>query len=303
MHFSLFIVSIFLLFTVGYDFFFTVISINGAGAISSRLSALISTLFLKMNYALKTRRVLKYSGMSVILSLIIWWIGGLWLGFYILILSDDLSVVTSSNELAADLSEKFYYSGYVLSTMGNGDFKPGTSLWQIVIGIFSFSGFIFITTAMTYLISVSSAVIHKRSLALFITDMMLLDEYENKVKYLYENESTLRNMINRHIQNHLAYPILHYFFSMDKKASFSFGLWELNGLLISIQDNSESLPHKLKPLVQAVDSYLDKMSAAFIPRLQRENETEGVNSDDLRKEQLRHLLISDGWNVKEIDIK
>lgn len=297
MHWPLFLVSVLLLFTIGYDFFFTVISINGAGPISSRLSALISTVFLKMNYALKTRKVLKYSGVSVILSLIIWWIGGLWLGFYLLILSDEPSVVTASSGTVADASDKFYYSGYVLSTMGNGDFVSGSSRWQIVIAVFSFSGFIFITTAMTYLISVSSAVIHKRSLALFITDMIVLDEDEDRMNCLYENEADLRSMINRHNQNHLAYPVVHYFFSMDKKASFSFGLWELNEVIVSIQNNHAHRPHKLKPLIQAIDSYLNTMSEAFIPRVQKDNETEVVDSGKLRKEQLHNLLQSDGWNL------
>jgi hypothetical protein len=298
MHYPLFLVSIFLLLTISYDFFFSVISINGAGSISSRLSALISTVFLRLSCLSKSRKILKYSGAIVILSLIIWWIGGLWFGFYLLILSDDLSVVSASSGIMADVSDKFYYSGYVLSTMGNGDFVPGSSRWQIVIAVFSFSGFIFITTAMTYLISVSSAVIHKRSLALFITDIMVLDDYVDKVNCLNANAADLRSMINRHNQNHLAYPVVHYFFSMDKETSFSFGLWELNNLLLSIQNNSTYFPNKLKPLIHAVDNYLNTMSEAFIPRVQKDIKSEKVSLDDFRKQQLLKLLESDGWDLK-----
>lgn len=296
MTWSLFIFSFLLLSTVGYDFFFTVISINGAGSVSVRLSGWISRIFLTLSNSQKEREVLKYCGVFIILSLIIWWIGGLWLGFYILLLAGDQSVVSSSTEIATDAFDKFYYSGYVLSTMGNGDFKPGTSLWQIVIGAFSFSGFIFITTAMTYLISVSSAVIDKRSLGLYISDMMALDKEEDKINCIYENANDLRTMINRHNQNHLAYPIVHYFFSMDKKTSFSIGLWNLNALLISIQNKSAYESYKIKPLIHAVDSYLNTISEVSIPEVQRSKESEGVELGKLRKEQLFNLLKSDGWD-------
>lgn len=285
MNFVILLLTILLLVIVIWDFFSTVISINGAGIVSSRITALISWIFLKLKSQQNSRSILKCSGVSVISSLIIWWIGGLWLGFLLLLVSDSNSVINVSTNEIASLSDKFYYSGYVLSTMGNGDFVPGSPRWQIVIAVFSFSGFIFITTAMTYLISVSSAVIHKRSLALFITDMMVLDQHEDKVNCLYENEADMRGMINRHNQNHLAYPVVHYFFSMDKKTSFSIGLWNLNTLLISIQNKPAYQSHKINPLIHAVDNYLNTMSEAFIPKVQGSNESEGVEPDKLRKEQ------------------
>jgi hypothetical protein len=300
MNWSLFIASVLLLFTVAYDFFFTVISINGAGLVSSRLSGWISELFLNLNKAVKGRKMLNYCGVSIILSLIIWWIGGLWLGFYLLILSDERSVVTASTGIAADVSDKFYYSGYVLSTMGNGDFVPGSPCWQIVIAVFSFSGFIFITTAMTYLISVSSAVIHKRSLSLYINDIMTLNE-EDRINCLYENAAKIRNMINRHNQNHFAYPVVHYFFSTDKKTSFSIGLWKLNALLTSIQNDSGHPSHKVMPLIRSIDNYLSTMSEAFIPK----NEGNPGKNDDgsnLKKLQLIKLLNSDGWYAAKKEI-
>ncbi|MBD3627750.1 potassium channel family protein [Cyclobacterium sp.] len=296
MNWILFITSVVLLLTVIHDFFFTVISINGAGPISSKFSALISTLFLKMKSALKTRKVLKYSGVSVILALTIWWIRGLWLGFYLLILSDDLSVFTASTRIAADAFDKIYYSGYVLSTMGNGDFVPGSSRWQIVIAVFSFSGFIFITTAMTYLISVSSAVIYKRSFGLYISDMMAFDKEQDKINCIYENANILRTMVNRHNQNHLAYPVVHYFFSIDREASFSVGLWNLNELLAAIQNKSEYHTYKVIPLIRAIDGYLETIGQSFIPKAQDYATRSEMSIKNFREQQIDNLLKSDGWD-------
>ncbi|MBI0398120.1 potassium channel family protein [Cyclobacterium marinum] len=297
----LFLATLLLLIII-WDFFFTVLSISGAGFVSSMISALISTVFLKLSRFLKNREVLNYSGVSVILSLIIWWIGGLWLGFFLLLVSDSDSVVNTSTHEMASLSDKFYYSGYVLSTMGNGDFKPGSSTWQIVIAFFPFSGFIFITTAMTYLISVSSAVIFKRSLAHSITDIMVLDNYDDRINCLYENTDDIRNRINQHNQNHLAYPVVHYFFSLDKKASFSVGLWELNAMLTSLQNDPTHPLNKLKPLNQAIDNYLSSMGEAFIPKVQSNSENEGEDSVKKRRTQLHNLLKSDGWHLNQIEM-
>jgi|TARA_R110000737_G_scaffold352871_1_gene400764 hypothetical protein len=266
------------------------------------ISALISTVFLKLSRLLKNREVLNYSGVSVILSLIIWWIGGLWLGFFLLLVSDSDSVVNTSTHEMASISDKFYYSGYVLSTMGNGDFKPGSSTWQIVIAFFPFSGFIFITTAMTYLISVSSAVIFKRSLAHSITDIMGLDNYDERINCLYENTDNIRNRINQHNQNHLAYPVVNYFYSLDKKASFSVGLWELNAMLTSLQNDPTQPLNKLKPLNQAIDNYLSSMGEAFIPKVQSNSENEGEDSVKKRRKQLQNLLKSDGWHLNQIEM-
>ncbi|AEL28268.1 potassium channel family protein [Cyclobacterium marinum] len=294
--------AILLLLIIIWDFFITVLSISGAGFVSSMISALISTVFLKLSRLLKNREVLNYSGVSVILSLIIWWIGGLWLGFFLLLVSDSDSVVNTSTHEMASISDKFYYSGYVLSTMGNGDFKPGSSTWQIVIAFFPFSGFIFITTAMTYLISVSSAVIFKRSLAHSITDIMGLDNYDERINCLYENTDNIRNRINQHNQNHLAYPVVHYFYSLDKKASFSVGLWELNAMLTSLQNDPTQPLNKLKPLNQAIDNYLSSMGEAFIPKVQSNSENEGEDSVKKRRKQLQNLLKSDGWHLNQIEM-
>lgn len=294
--------AILLLLIIIWDFFITVLSISGAGFVSSMISALISTVFLKLSRLLKNREVLNYSGVSVILSLIIWWIGRLWLGFFLLLVSDSDSVVNTSTHEMASISDKFYYSGYVLSTMGNGDFKPGSSTWQIVIAFFPFSGFIFITTAMTYLISVSSAVIFKRSLAHSITDIMGLDNYDERINCLYENTDNIRNRINQHNQNHLAYPVVHYFYSLDKKASFSVGLWELNAMLTSLQNDPTQPLNKLKPLNQAIDNYLSSMGEAFIPKVQSNSENEGEESVKKRRKQLQNLLKSDGWHLNQIEM-
>lgn len=113
-----------------------------------------------------SKKPLKLIGVFILLCTLILWLLLLWIGLCMMLMSEERSIVTSTKEETADVLDKVYYSGYVLSTMGNGDFKPADQFWQIVTSLFSFAGFVFITTTISYFVSVSSAIINKRTLSL-----------------------------------------------------------------------------------------------------------------------------------------
>ena len=66
---------------------------------------------------------------------------------------------------------KNLFTGYTLSTLGNGDFKPGTSFWRIYTVIISLSGLSILTIAITYLVQVLTAEISKRRLSIYIATL------------------------------------------------------------------------------------------------------------------------------------
>jgi hypothetical protein len=49
--------------------------------------------------------------------------------------------------------------------MGNGDYKSPSNFWRLFTFILSFSGFMLITTAVTYMLPVLSADVAKRKLS------------------------------------------------------------------------------------------------------------------------------------------
>ncbi len=51
-------------------------------------------------------------------------------------------VVNGTTGMPAYKTERFYYTAYVLSTLGIGDFVPGNDHSRVITGILSFSGFI-----------------------------------------------------------------------------------------------------------------------------------------------------------------
>ena len=315
-----------------YDFFNTTLSSNGASFMTHRVSHLIWQSFLHISRISDSPPVLKSAGISVILSLIILWLGLLWLGLFLILLGDYDSVVTAAKGLPASALDKLYYSGYVLSTMGNGDFKPGSTRWQLVTAVFSFAGFIFITTAMTYVISVASAIIDKRSLSLFIANMgdspqeLLTNAWDGEsLSGLTSVATELRQMINRHVQNHRAYSALHFFHSGRKRSSIAINIVKLDEALsialLLFDPVTEQDRRALRPLRNALSTYLDTLDKTFVRSAQEIDVLPDLS--DLQGEQMKVLtepaaiekkwreltsrrkllagfLYNNGWNWKEV---
>jgi len=313
------------------DFFYTTVSFNGAGVVARNTSSALAAVFLWMNERTKSRKLFRYSGLTHILSLIGLWIGLLWVGFFLLLMSDPGSIVEAGSGSAASTLTKLYVSGYTLSTLGVGDYVPGTEGWQIIMSAFSFAGFIFITTAMTYLMSLTTAVIHKRNLSMFIANMG--ESPEEIIANSYNGESflgllnvapTLRDMINKHSQNHFAHPAVHYFYSISKEESLSVNITNLDealSIIFHLGKKPVFVPHELRTLRKAIDSYLDSIGHNFFspvkqaikhtPDFKRLEERDIISSSRQtpkeyaaafadRRTLLGGLLKSNGWSWQDI---
>lgn len=322
------IIGIGLVIVTAFDFFYTTVSFNGAGVMARYISSAIAFLFLSVNKITRSRFLFKFSGMTHILILVVLWIGLLWTGLFLMLMGDPDSVLHAPSGAQASVINKFYFSGYVLSTLGNGQYIPASGSWQIVVATFSFAGFIFITTAMTYLMNLTSAVIHKRSLSLFISNLgetpeaILANTYTgNGFSRLTEVVPTLQQMINKHNQNHYAHPGVHYFYSVPREESLSVNLTNLDEALTILQlhvKKEESLEQDLRPLRDAINKFLKTIEHHFItsfetesrqtPNLQQLHEQEIPLTDEEREEPevatrralLNGLLQSTGWKWKDI---
>lgn len=216
----------------------------------------------------------------------------------------------------------------MLSTLGNGQYIPNSGTWQIIIAAFSFAGFIFITTAMTYLMNLTSAVIHKRELSLFISNLgvtpeeILFNSYNGtNFKRLTRLAPDLQQMINKHSQNHYAHPGVHYFYSIPRDQSLSVNLTNLDEAITLLETrvkNDTSIDEDLRPLRNAIDKFLRTIQHHFIKTSDLEIECKpdfqhlkqsGISIDnELFKEIRTHkrrmllsgLLQSSGWSWKDI---
>lgn len=245
------------------DFFHTTLSGNGFGKISAFVNKGLSSLILKN----KNKALFKYSGLVHVLVTTGVWVLLLLLGIYLIYISEGEMVVNTKTGVPATYLERFYFMCYVVSTLGNGDFVPGNSLNRIFTGIFSFSGFILFTTALTYFLSVVKAVLQKKQLALYIssmgTDVEHLYVYlsvENNSQLLEENAHQLRKMIIVASSAYIFFPVVQYFLTDEKRASTELQLARLHEVLLVLQNNfaanSDSYK-RIHSLRKSISYYLD----------------------------------------------
>ncbi|MDX1602461.1 MAG: ion channel [Salinimicrobium sediminis] len=241
-------IGLLLLVLIICDFFFTTLSGSGAGFISKPVASFAYRGLRKFSGP-SNRRVFKYSGLIVNLAVLLIWILIVWFGLF-LVFSSNPDGITNSNSRPANWVERLYYTGYIISTLGLGNFKPTTAFFEIITSIFSFFGFIFFTSSMTYLISVSSAVIRKRTLSRSIFNLgSSPSEMAEKLLALnpsYRDQQLLRlqEEIDKHMVSHQAYPVVHFYSHQNPDNCFSINFVRLDEALNSLLngENNEK-PH------------------------------------------------------------
>ncbi|MDT0688791.1 ion channel [Salegentibacter sp. F188] len=301
-----------------HDFFYTTLSGSGAGFIAEIVS-IFSDKVIQVVVQLTGRNAYNYQGLFVNLMILSTWLLLIWGGLH-LIYSSNPEGLTNSSGRVANNWERLYFTGYTLSTLGMGNFKPTTAFFEILTSCFSFFGFIFFTSSMTYFLSVSSSLVNKRSLSKGIyslgnTPQRIAEKFRAVDPYFsYQKFLNLQEMVSKHSVNHNSYPVIHFYTEKDKTDSFSINITRLDEA-ISILLNSEkdeNLLAELEPLRSSVTSFLKNMDTNFSRSLPRVGDSvnsadlpyilNGKNSEELieRRRILERLLRSEGFNWKDV---
>ncbi|UII21375.1 potassium channel family protein [Fulvivirga ligni] len=313
-----------------YDIVRTTINNNGAGLLSSRIASSVWNLIFWISGKKGDSKILAQAGLIIIITLVHTWILATWFGYTLIFASDPDSIVISSSKEATIFQEKFYYVGYTLSTMGNGDMVANSLTWKVFSVIVSFSGLIYLTLAITYLIPLLSAVVAKRKLSAYIFFLgstpveMLNNGWDGDgFKNLQQHFRELADLILHHKERHLLYPILHYFHSTDDKYAAPKTLTVLDEaitILLYHPDLKEKF-HKLdvKVLRNTLDEYLITLNSTYIGKSKENPSTPDLNLlkmtssegneklkpvfDKLRERRtlLAGLVKKDGWIWKDIN--
>lgn len=292
MNYILFAIGAFLVCLVFAEVFITTLAPRGSSSVTEWLRAGTWKIFHWLSGGNGTRKVLNYAGMFTITSWLFVWIFLLWLGNALLYISDPDSVMVSQSEIEASPLEKLYFVGYVLSTMGLGDFEPNGDAWTIYTSFISFTGFIIITIAITYLVPVISAEIGKRKISIFVhslgtsPDDILLNAWNGEdFSRLEKHFSSITNAIMEQSQNHVAYPVLHNFHSHLRHESVYINLTALDEaltiLLLYIPDDIKLHKQDIYPLRYAITDFLATLKNAYIKP--SENDPGPIQLDQLRK--------------------
>lgn len=327
-----FVLGILLVLLVFTDFFRTTISNHGAGVIARRICSGVWGLLFKLSGGNGKKKLLANAGLILMLCLLAFWLASVWLGYTLIFSFQPDSVIIGQTKEPTSFLEKLYFTGYTISTMGNGDMVANGNPWKIFSAVVSFSGLIMLTLSITYLIPVLSAVVTKRKLSAFIcfignNPAELLNNLHGEKGFstLDKHFSSISSMLLHHKEQHMLYPILHYFHSTDRKYAAPLMLTVLDEALTMLLyhpklQNYDEL--EVKILRKAMDEYLYTLQSAFIkpanevppiPEIKNLEMLESDSNDDLKEafgglEKRRSLLLGlvekDGWNWKDVsDVK
>lgn len=251
-----------ILFFTFFDFFHTTLSGNGFWYISAGVNEALSKVILQN----KSRSFFDYSGLIHLLFTVLVWLILLVLGTFIIFISSEMMVVNGESKMPASFIERFYYTCFLLSTLGIGDFVPGNRLSQVLSGLLSFSGFILLTTALTYLLSVVNSVLNKKKLALGIStfgqDLWQLYEYfrNSEENSLNGKSNDLRSAILMNSSNFLAFPIINHFMTRNRDRATEVQLAALYEVLMVFGDEYPEgswQRAEIKVILNALEAYLN----------------------------------------------
>lgn len=263
MEILLLFIGIIILICTFLDFFHTTLSGQGFGWISGKINKLLGRIILKNRNTI----IFKYSGFLHLLSTALFWLLLLFLGSFLIYASSPEMVVNSDSRVPATMLERLYYTGFVISTLGIGDFIPGKDLSRIFTTILSFSGFILLTTALTYLISVVNTVLQKKQLAIYISTLGndINEIYESVitpegVNLLVKNSNSIREMIIKNSSNYIFFPIVQYYLSDKKEEALELQLVRLYEVLkvLSFQFEPETRQAlKIRSILATIVKYVN----------------------------------------------
>lgn len=316
------------------DLVLTTFAPSGSGMITGRLRRWVWSVFLWMSRYNGKSKALNYAGPVTVVCWLFGWILLLWIGNALIFMSDYESVISAANQRSTTWTEKMYFTGYALSTLGSGEFIPYGTGWQLYASFISFSGFIIITISLTYLYSVVTNDINRRKVSLKIyhtggtPQEILLRFWDGKsFNRLRDDLASLSEELLQVAQNHMAYPVLHNFHSTRREENLVLSITSLDEaltilLLYKPDDVDPDLP-ELYQLRSSITYYLQTLQNAFVkpadenppapdfkPLLNNGLPLFGKPFEELLSEELRlrrrlllGLLHSQGWNWAAVEQK
>lgn len=281
-------------------------------------------------------RLLNFAGLAVVCLTLLQWVLLVWTAFTLIAASDQASFLNAQTKVPASLPEKIYVVGYSLATLGNGDYVGGTPTWKVFIAFMAFIGITVLTVMITYLVQVLSVVTTKRIFSSTVSSLgktpeeLLLNAWNGQnFSSLNHHLLHLGNQITTLAEKHLAYPVIHYYYSdaPDKSLPVTIAVLDEALTILYSSISKEHWPDHLilQSTRNSIGSFLDTLKSNFVgasempppaPLLRKlgeknvpinETERASIANDDLqqRRKLLFGLLQDEGreWYVVYGDTK
>lgn len=220
------ILGVLLLLSVALDVFQTVLfPASGRGVLRKPLEWAVWRVFRRAARSARgaaQRSVLTYCGPAQIVVLLGAWFLVLVVG-WALIYQPALGsgIVATSGPTDTSWATALYYSGFLITTLGTGDYVPATGLWRLLAIAETASGFVAISMIITYFLNVYGNLSTRNAFALgvyhrttqtddaarFVANLVDEADLPHARGYVSDTAAVLRQVL----QSHLSYPVLRYF--------------------------------------------------------------------------------------------
>ena len=271
----LLIIGLVLLAVISSDVLVTTLTLRGGGFLTKRLSSWLWHGATKMHRYNTNHRLLAIIGLLLVLGMALLWYFMTWVAWSLIFNSFQEAIVNSSDKQPASTWGRIYFTAYTLTTLGRGDYLPQTTFWHLLTGLAAANGFFLVTLSIAYLFPVISSAIQKRSLAIHISslggtgDQILINAWNGKdFGNLDQHLINLTPLILGLSEQHLAYPVLHYFHTKERSRSLPLSIAALDEAmtLLKYAVPSEHRPDtaSLNPARRACSAFLKNLKSDYI---------------------------------------
>lgn len=249
---------------------------EGAGWLTRRLLAWLWGVALRRRPRGSRSRLLANAGPALLVLTVSIWVMATWAGWWLIFLGSG-SVESAETGAPATAADVAYFAGYAVSTLGVGDFVADSPVWRVATSVASFGGLALVTLAITYVLSVVSAVVGRRALA---TQITALGSTAGEVVVGGWTGTSFSPAFTQHLvgltgplatvaQQHVTYPVLHYFRSRspDESAPVAIAVLDDALFLLAGAVDPASAPDRaaVEPARRAVARYVRTVSGTSAP--------------------------------------
>jgi hypothetical protein len=214
-------------------------------------------------------------GMLAALATLSLWILLVWAGWAMIFSGVPDAVVITQTGQPASGWERVYFAGSSLFSLGISEYRPNGTPWQLATVGAVLNGLTLLTLGITYLLQVITAATEKRQLAGVIqalgatpTDVVVTAWRSGAWSGLEQHLIALTAPLDLLTQRHLAYPVLHFFYSQDQRVGLPPAIALLDETLVLLE-HAIAFPHgpnwmAYQPLRAIVGQFLATLEEGFI---------------------------------------
>jgi hypothetical protein len=266
--------GILLIVATAIDVMWTSLGTHGGGPISGQFTKLVWRICVRL-HNFKHHKALSFAGSLIMVMQLLLWVGLLWTGWFCIFNSTANAIVDSQTKQPAPPFARLYFTAYTLSTMGNGDYQPGSDLWRVLVAFATLNGLGTFTITITFMLSVLSAVVEKRRLGSYLSDIggnpvRIIGMSWTGVQFdhLSEHLVEITGLLHTFTEHHLAYPVLHFFHSETERTSAVLRVAALSELMLlvgnGVREEAQMPPMVIQPLQNALHGFAEVIADDFV---------------------------------------